>query len=566
MFKELRNLVTVCAVVGLIVATSGMAQTGWEETFGGNAFDLPTWQFRSYPELTGTYGATIQDGPDDNDYLALGETSSAAVGGSQFGVGLGTNETFTDVRIGAVVNVTGTARNYHGLSARVNYFIDDGSISGYPGIIASSYIMLVHWQDGPTRLRIEVFKIVNNLEDIMQTYHEEPVPGIGHARSYYAELDVVGSDPVYITGSLYEYKGGPLLGRTPTFIDTNGNDPWENEGFHDAVFANGQSAIFGMNQNNEPPGYACTFDDVFSTSDGPAAVNPSPVIGATGMSTDVTLSWIEAEFATSRELWIGKPGALEKVDPAPTGTTYTTGTLEFGQTYEWRIDQIGPSGTVTGHTWSFTTAECMSVEDFESYANTAGIMAAWIDNIATVDYISLATGDNQSMQFEYQNQFDPFITEATRTFISTQDWTANNVKALSLLFFGENDNVEQPIYVKLEDAAGHSWKVEHPLTHAVESEQWNEWTVALEQFSDNAVDLSHIKKITLGFGSGTNSGQVDLDSDIVFIDEISLCPARCFNVGMVDLSGDVNGDCRIDFKDIAIMADGWLQDGLSATP
>jgi hypothetical protein len=35
---------------------------------------------------------------------------------------------------------------------------------------------------------------------------------------------------------------------------------------------------------------------------------------------------------------------------------------------------------------------------------------------------------------------------------------------------------------------------------------------------------------------------------------------------MVDLSGDVNGDCRIDFKDIAIMADGWLNNGLAAAP
>ncbi|MHC4751343.1 MAG: hypothetical protein ACYTFW_15910, partial [Planctomycetota bacterium] len=463
MFKELRNLVTVCATVGLIVAASGTAQTNWSETFGGNAFDLPTWQFRSYPELTGSFTATIQDGPDDNDYLALGETSSGAVGGSQFGVGLGTNEKFTDVRIGAVVNVTGTLRNYHGLAARVNYFIvPPGSVDPYPGIIASSYIMLVHWQDGPTKLRIEVFKIVNNLEDIMQTYHEEPVPGIGHARNYYAELDVVGSDPVYITGSLYEYKGGPLLARTPTFIDTNGNDPWENGGINDAVFTNGQSAVFGMNQNNEPPGYACTFDNVFSTSDGPAAVNPSPATGAAGMSTDVVLSWVEAEFATSRELWIGKAGAMEKVELAPTGTTYTAGNLEFGQTYEWRVDQIGPSGTVTGHTWSFTTAECMSVDDFESYTNNPGIQAVWIDSVAGYDYVFLATESegNKSMRFEFENQYPPHVTEATRTFSDPQDWTVQDVKAVSLYFYGENDNVEHPMYLKLEDTYGNNGKVE----------------------------------------------------------------------------------------------------------
>jgi hypothetical protein len=251
--------------------------------------------------------------------------------------------------------------------------------------------MLIHWQDGPANLRIEVFKTVNNLANIMKTYHEEPVPGLGHARSYYAELDVVGSDPVYITGSLYEYKGGPLLARTPTLIDTNGNDPWENEGFHDAVYPSGVSAVFGMNQNPMPAGYHASFDSVSSVSDGPAAVNPSPDEGAIDVSIDADLSWLEGAFATSRNLWFGKKGAMEKVEPAPAGTSFDPGTLELDQTYEWRVDQIGPSGIVTGRTWTFTAADCMSAEDFEAYTDNASLRAAWVDNISDFDYLFLAT-------------------------------------------------------------------------------------------------------------------------------------------------------------------------------
>ena len=574
--KQIR-LVAVGVLAGLTLLASGTARANWSETFDGKAFELATWQFHCYPDLTKTFSATIKDGLDDNDYLALDETSSAAVGGSQFGIAFGSNEEFTDVRVGAVVNVTGGLRNYHGLGARATSFIDpDGSLTGEaPGVVASSYVMLIHWQDGPAHLRIEVFKIFNNKPDIMKTYHEEPVPGIGHARSYYAELDVVGSDPVYITGSLYEYKGGPLLARTPTLVDTGVTDPWENGGFHDAVFPNGQSAVFGMNRDNEPPGYHATFDTVSSISDGPAAVNPSPVDGATDLPVDVTLSWIEAEFATSRELWLGKPGQMQKVAPAPAGTTYTAA-LEFGQTYQWRIDQVGPSGTVTGYTWSFTTVECLSVDDFESYANDAGIRAAWVDNIteAGVEYVFLATDDDQSMRFEYSNQFTPYYTEATRTFSSPQNWAAQNVKAVSLSFYGEIDNIEQPMYLKLEDSAGHSQKVEHPYTHACEAERWEEWRVALSEFSDNGVDVSSIKKLTIGSGNGTKSAQPEEqdpdtgepDRDFVFIDDIRLCPAGCLNVDQLDLRGDVNGDCKIDFIDFALMADGWLNDGLSAAP
>ncbi|MCP4260806.1 MAG: hypothetical protein GY774_25260, partial [Planctomycetes bacterium] len=368
MSGKLRRLLTAYVLLGLILLTGKTMQANWFESFDDNAFDLTTWQFHSFPDVTKTFTNTIKADPNGNTYLSMDETSGSTVGGSQFGVAFGSEEVFTDVRIGAVVNVAGDLRNYHGLAARVTYFIDpDGSITGQaPGIVASTYLMLIHWQDGPANLRIEVFKTVNNLTDIMKTYHEEPVSGIDHARSHYAELDVVGSDPVYITGSLYEYKGGPLLARTPTLIDTNGNDPWENEGNHDAIYPSGVSVIFGLNQNPIPAGYHASFDSVSSVSDGPAAVNPSPADGEAAVSIDADLSWLEAEFATSRDLWFGKKGAMEKVEQSPEGAAFDPGTLEFGQTYQWRVDQIGPSDTVTGHTWTFTAANCMSVEDFEA--------------------------------------------------------------------------------------------------------------------------------------------------------------------------------------------------------
>jgi hypothetical protein len=192
--------------------------------------------------------------------------------------------------------------------------------------------------------------------------------------------------------------------------------------------------VFAQNEQGEPAGYHCTFDDVSSVSDGPAAVGPGPSDGATEVPVDLTLSWIEAEFAMGRELWIGKPGAMEKVDPAPSGTTYTPGNLELGETYEWRIDQIGPNGTVTGHTWTFTVADYLIVDDFESYTSDAEIRSAWIDNIDEegVEYVFLATGGNNSMLFEFQNQYEPYITEGARTFIDPQDWTVRSVEELSL--------------------------------------------------------------------------------------------------------------------------------------
>jgi len=535
--SKVSKLVLICAVASLIV--NGNLKANWSESFDSDELDLATWQFIPFPDLAKTFTDTIMTDPNGNKYLSLDETTSAGTGGSAFGAGFGSDEVFTDVRVGAIVNVTGDAsRNHHGLIARAVYVIDpDGSITGVaPGLFATQvYVMHINWEEGPANMRIDIEKVIN-MQNIMRNEValglEVAAPGLNHARSYYAELDVVGSGPVYVTGSLYEYKGGPLVVKTATMVDTNGNDPWEDPEVHDEPFVDGKSAIFAQNENDEPVGYHCTFDDVFSVSDGPAAVNPNPADGAAGVSIDADFSWLEAEFATSRDLWFGKKGAMEKIEQSPEGATFDPGTLEFGQTYEWRVDQVGPSGTVTGRTWTFTAADCMSAEDFEAYEDDAALMAAWVDNIPDWDYVFLGTDavGNNSIRFELQNQFEPFFTEATRTFDIPQDWTVHGVEALSLSFVGDHENYEHLMYVILEDAAGQSLKVENPYTHAVQSDTWRMWTFALGQFTDAGVDLSSVKKCTIGFGDGISSDQEGDDRDIIFIDDINLCPAGSYEI------------------------------------
>jgi len=533
MFRELRSLVTICVLVGLIAFVSDAARANWLETFDGDQLDLPTWQYECFPDVTKTFTNTILTDPNGNKYLSLDEMSPRDIGGSLFGAAFGTDEVFTDVRVGAVVNVTGDAsHNYYGMVARTTYFVDpDGSMTGVaPGFVAAqTYVMHVNWEYGPANLRIDIEKVIM-MQNIMRNEGELGldvlVPGLNNARSFYAEMDIVGSGPVYVTGSIYEYKGGPLVARTATMVDTNGNDPWEEENEYDEVFKSGASGIFAQSEQlheGDPVGYHTTFDDVFSVSDGPAAVNPSPANGAVGLPVDVSLSWIEAEFATGRELWIGKPGAMEKVDPNPSGTTFTPDNLELGQTYEWRVDQIGASGTVTGHTWTFTVADYITVEDFESYTTDQEIRNAWVDNIEEVgvEYVLLASGENNSMLFEFQNQFSPYVTEISRTFGSSQDWTAKGVDELSFSFVGEHENMEQLMYFTLEDAAGKSFRVE-TFPYACQSDSWREWTIALGQFSDGGVDLASVKKIALGLGDGTDSGQAGDDRDHIYIDQIIL--------------------------------------------
>lgn len=433
-------------LVVAIVFLGGLvpAQADWLETFDDNSFDLSTWQFLSYPSYTGSFGGTIQDEADANDYLILAETNSTAAGGSAFGIGVGAPEEFTDVRVGAVVNAAGeAAQNYLSLVARVTYFMDDGSLSGHPGAVASGYVMLIHYQDGPANFRIEVMKIVNLSEDIMKTYHEVVAPGVDHARSYYAELEVVGSDPAYITGSIYEYQGGPLLVRTPTLVDTQGADPWENSGIHDAPLAKGVSAISSSNQDAEPAGYRATFDTVSSVAIDVADAHAKDVI----------------------------------------------------------------------------------VDNFEGYEGDSDIRAAWVPNITGFNYVSLnEDGDDGQLRFRYQNQYEPYFTEAVRTLEPTRNFALGGIGHLSLEFRGQLDNVTQPLFVLLEDAAGNAGAVMYPSLLAPQTKFWREWQVSLQDFE--GVDLTAIKKIGIKVGDGTQSGQALEDVDEILVNNVIVKPPQ----------------------------------------
>jgi len=467
-----KKLVSICALVVLLTMACGIVEANWSEDFNDMTFDQ-TWQWYCIQDVTKTFTHTIQDGPGSNDFLVLSEPLSVDVNGSAFGMGIGSQEEFTDVRLGAVLNADGQAssskQSIYAISGRTQYFNHPGGggVLPYPGVYASGYALLMSWENAPARLEIEVQKYIC-LSSIMSTSFIVQIPGADPDKSYYAVLDIVGSNPVYVTGSLYEYKGGPLVARTPTLIDTDLKDWWEDAddtdtfwivdvkvfpitNFMDKNYR--KSGIGVLNEDPTPPGYRVTFDDVSSISNGPAAVNLSPADGATGVSLNADLSWKEAAFATSRDLWFGKAGKMQKVTPSPAGKTYDPGTLELGKTYQWQVDEIGPP-TVTGYLWSFTTIPCLVVDDFEKYTNSDPniIYKTWKDGLGyspgngtgsqagyrAPDYaeVTVVHEGKQSLPVDYNNAKLPYYSEVDRTFDTPQDWTAYGVKALTLWLRG----------------------------------------------------------------------------------------------------------------------------------
>jgi regulation of enolase protein 1 (concanavalin A-like superfamily) len=125
-------------------------------------------------------------------------------------------------------------------------------------------------------------------------------------------------------------------------------------------------------------------------------------------------------------------------------------------------------------------------------------------------------------------------------------------------------NDADKLYVVLEDNAGKSKLVEHPEPNATQIYTWQDWNIDLQDFNSAGVDLTSIKKMTIGIGnkaapSATGSGRL-------YIDDIRLHRSRCVPE-MTKPAGDLNDDCIVNYLDLEIMTNNWLiRGGWSVTP
>jgi hypothetical protein len=85
------------------------------------------------------------------------------------------------------------------------------------------------------------------------------------------------------------------------------------------------------------------------------ASNPNPADDAGDVSVDAVVSWMAGANATSHKVYFGTSQPAALVASGLEAPTYDPGTLNFGTTYFWRVDEVNVSGTTTGLDWSFTT-------------------------------------------------------------------------------------------------------------------------------------------------------------------------------------------------------------------
>jgi len=425
-------------------------------------------------------------------------------------------------------------------------------------------------------------------------YPDGLVPGT----TYYWRIDEIEADGTVHKGDTWSFIIPPKVAYEPNpadgaeFVDPNADLSWTpghgaklhtvyfGDNFDDVSNASGGSAQGTATYS--PPGpldrekvYYWRVDefDVTTTHKGnvwafstPGSVgNPDPANGATGVQMTATLSWTPGDSATSSEVYLGtdKDAVRSATSASPEykgssalgSESHDPGKLAWHSTYYWRVDGIDPAGPRKGNVWAFETADFITVEDFESYNDLAEddpesnrIYLKWIDGFGTttngsvVGYADLPLtehgnihGGRTSMPYSFDNNLK--YSEANLTLVYPRDWTEEGVGILSLWFNGNASNAAEPMYVVLNGSA----VVYHDDPAAAQAVEWTQWTIDLQQFASQAVDLTNVDSIGIGFGD-KNNVQAGGSGEMLF-DDIALyrgeAPTPTITVGSLSGLADV---------------------------
>jgi hypothetical protein len=289
--------------------------------------------------------------------------------------------------------------------------------------------------------------------------------------------------------------------------------------------------------------------NVWSFTTEGAVGSPDPANGAVDVEHTLVLTWSPGVYAASYQGFFGADeDAVKNADtssPEYKGSgnlgaeSYEPEKLEWNTTYYWRIDEannVNPDSPWTGILWSFTTANFLVVDDFESYNDldpddpeSNRIFNAWLDgyddptNGALVGYDNppfaeqtIVHGGNQSLPLYYDNSVG--YSEATLTLTQPRDWTENGITTLSIWFRGISDNAAETLYVALNGSA----IVTNDNPNAAQIDEWTQWEIDLQAFADQGVNLANVNTIALGLGNRNNP--VAGGSGTMYFDDIRLYP------------------------------------------
>ncbi len=190
---------------------------------------------------------------------------------------------------------------------------------------------------------------------------------------------------------------------------------------------------------------------------------PSPASGSLAdIRTATLLTWTKGDNASKHDVYFGVEGAaVAAANTSDTAGVYrgrigaTSFTPEedfaWGKKYFWRVDEVGADGSITtGKVWTFTVADYLIVDDFESYNDNGNrIYDTWIDGLVNQNGSQVGNWEApfaertivysgvQALPLDYNNINPPWYSEAERTWDTPQNWTFGNADTLVVHFRGQ---------------------------------------------------------------------------------------------------------------------------------
>jgi len=271
------------------------------------------------------------------------------------------------------------------------------------------------------------------------------------------------------------------------------------------------------------------------------ATEPSPDSGATDMDVDAILSFRAGREAAKHDVYLStdEQAVIDGTAPVAgvTDPSYAA-SLDLASTYYWRIDEVNDAESWQGDVWSFSTQEYLVVDDFEDFNGDNPIWKTWLDGIGfgvqgTPGYYpgngTGSAGGNettastteetivydgiQSMPLFYNNTVATYseVTANVADLKVDQDWSRHGIKALTLRFFGDPNNILQQMYVKIN-----GYKVTYD--GSAEDTRLTGWQMWYIDLASTGVSLSNVTELSIGFERiGAFGGQ-----GVVFLDAIRL--------------------------------------------
>jgi len=311
---------------------------------------------------------------------------------------------------------------------------------------------------------------------------------------------------------------------------------------------------------------------------GARACCPNPVSGATGVSPYTKLTWAPGYAADLHALYFSEnasqvraAAAEVRYPPRPRDANmFEPPTLGLGRTYYWRVDEVtgaDPNVVLAGDVWSFTVADRLVIDDFETYNLQDHFLyetwqpGGWA-SVSIEQHVVTSCRQSMSLRYHYDATWP---SDVTRVFETPQDWVHTQAQVLQIMLRGTAGNGTSGGRLYLTISDGHS---EQTVPYAGEMSvladpHWTAWRIALADF--DKVDLTNVVSIAIGLRPATANSQ-DHGAGTIYIDDIVLRPVLCLqnrdssSAAEGRAPADLTADCSVDYRDLQQLAKDWLCD------